>query len=99
MANLKERQERIARYLKKLGLDKKTDLKIILTNRVKYGVAVTTIKLNPNLSDEEFDTNLGHELLHYFGIQHNETSRSIKYHSKSLRKDVLSKLMAELMKS
>ena len=99
MPDLQERQERVDGYLKKLGLDKKTDLKIILTEKVKYGVANTIIKINPNLSDDEFDINLCHELLHYLGIPHNETTRSIRYHSKSLRKDELSKTLAEMVKA
>lgn len=99
MADLKEREERVRLYLKKLGLDKKTDLAIVLTTRVKYGSTHTLIKVNPDLPDDQFDVTLAHELLHYFGIAHNETSRSIKFHSTNLRKDLLSKTLAEMMKS
>lgn len=99
MADLGERQERVKRYLKRLGLDKKTDLAIALTTKVKYGSTRTLIKINPNLPDDQFDVTFAHELLHYFGVPHNETSRSIKFHSSSFRKDLLSKTLAEMMKS
>jgi Zn-dependent peptidase ImmA (M78 family) len=99
MTDLAEREARVKAHLKKLGLDKKTDLKVILTKRVKYGSTRTFIHLNPDLSDDEFDVTLAHELLHYFGIPHNETTRSIRYHSKSLRKDLLSKTLAQMMKA
>lgn len=97
MANFGERQERVRLYLKKLGLDKKTDLAIALTTKVKYGSTHTLIKINPDLSDTEFDITFAHELLHYLGLPHSETTRSIKYHSKSLRRDILSKTLASMM--
>jgi hypothetical protein len=61
MADLRERQERVRLYLKKLGLDKKTDLKVLLVGQtfhfkpVKVGFSLTIIRINPNLSDDEFD--------------------------------------------
>ena len=105
MVELAEREARVKMYLKKLGLDKKTDLKVLLVGQtlhfrpVKVGFSLTIIRINPNLSDDEFDRTLAHELLHYLGIPHNETTRSIHFHSTSLRKDLLSKTLAEMMRS
>ena len=95
---LKERHLRVRRYLNRLGLKNTNDLTVILTDRVKYGVTHTTVRVNPYLSDEVFDTTLAHELLHYFGIPHNESTRHVGFSSNSLRRDLISKAVAKMLR-
>ena len=94
---LKERHLRVRRYLRRLGLKNTSDLTVILTDKVKYGVAHTTIRVNPYLSDEVFDTTFAHELLHYFGVPHNESTRHVKFSSTSLKRDLISKALAKML--
>ena len=94
---LKERHLRVHRYLKRLGLKNTKDLTVILTDRVKYGVAHTTVRVNPFLSDDVFDTTFAHELLHYFGVPHNESARRVGFSSSSLRRDLISKALARML--
>ena len=96
-AKLKERHVRVRKYLKKLGLKNTNDLTVILTDKVKYGVAHTTVRVNPYLSDDAFDTTLAHELLHYFGVPHNESARRVGFSSSSLRRDLISKALARML--
>ena len=93
----RERHLRVRRYLKRLGLKNTKDLTVILTDKVKYGVTHTTVRVNPYLSDEVFDTTFAHELLHYFGVPHNESTRHVKFSSTSLRRDLISKALARML--
>jgi hypothetical protein len=95
---LKERHLRVRRYLNRLGLKNTKDLTVILTDKVKYGVAHTTVRVNPYLSDEVFDTTFAHELLHYFGVPHNESTRHVGFSSNSLRRDLISKAVAKMLR-
>jgi hypothetical protein len=94
---LKERHQRVRRYLRKLGLKNTKDLTVVLTDRVKFGVTHTTVRVNPYLSDEVFDTTFAHELLHYFGVPHNESTRHVGFSSSSLRRDLISKALAKML--
>jgi hypothetical protein len=94
---LKERRIRANKILKKLGLHSKTDLTVILTPRIKYGVSHTTIKVNPYLSDKEFDMTMLHEILHFLGLPHNESTRKIHYSSADLKKDALPLALLQLL--
>lgn len=94
---LKERHLRVRRYLKRLDLKNTKDLTVILTDKVKYGVTHTTVRVNPYLSDEVFDTTFAHELLHYFGIPHNESTRHLGFSSSSLKRDLISKAVARML--
>jgi len=95
--SLSERERRVKRILKKLGLDSRQDLDVHFTDGVKYGQALTIIEINPNLSDKEFDETFAHELLHYLGLEHNETTRQISYSSANPEKDILSKTLAKMV--
>jgi hypothetical protein len=97
MTDLKERERRVKRILKKLGLDSRQDLDVHFTNVIKYGQAITIIEINPDLSDKEFDETFAHELLHYLGLEHNETTRQINYSSANPEKDILSKTLAKMV--
>ena len=92
-----KRKRQIQTALKKLGLTNKTDLDIWLTTSVKHGEHRSTIRLNPNVSDDQFYINLAHELLHYKGVSHNEDTRDIKYSSVDNGKDLLSKTLARML--
>jgi hypothetical protein len=67
-------------------------------DRVKYGIAHTTVRVNSYLSNEVFDTAFAHELLHYFGIPHNESTRHARFSSNSLRRDLISKAVAKMLR-
>jgi Zn-dependent peptidase ImmA (M78 family) len=93
----KKRQRQIKQYLKRLGLDSKTDLEFILTEDIQSAETRSIIRLNPNVSDKEFRHNVAHELLHYLGLNHNEDTRRIHYSSTSTEKDLLSKALAHML--
>lgn len=97
MANLLERERRVKRILKKLGLDTRQDLDVRLTDKIKTGQALTIVEINPDLSDKAFDETFAHELLHYLGLEHNETTRQLSYSSTDPKKDILSKTLAKMV--
>ena len=94
---MKERRRRTIKILKKLGLNSKTDLTVVLTTKTKYGNSHTTIRVNPFLSDKEFDITLLHEILHFLGLPHNESTRHIHYSSTDLKKDALPLALLQLL--
>lgn len=62
------------------------------------GGACMTVRVNPYLSNEVFDTTFAHELLHYFGVPHNESTRHVGFSSNSLRRDLISKAVAKMLR-
>lgn len=97
MVNLEERERRVKRILKKLDLENRQDLEIQLTDEIKHAQALTIIQINPNLPDKAFDVEFAHELLHYLGLPHNETTRQINFSSTDSKRDLLSKALAKMV--
>jgi hypothetical protein len=96
---VKDREAEVKKYLRFLGLDKKTDLMILLDPNIKTGEHSSTISINPNLSDAEFVVTLAHEFLHYKGLPHNCDTIEVYFNSKNLDGDILSKTLAMMLKN
>lgn len=94
---IEKRTKQIEDALKKLGLTDKVDLTIWLTTSIKQADHLSTIRLNPAVSDDQFYINLAHELLHYKGLPHNEDARDVRYSSVDNGKDLLSKTLAQML--
>lgn len=96
MTPVSARQKDVDDALEALGISERS-IEIELTTEVETADCISHIRLNPNLSEDEFWQTFGHELLHDKGIPHNECTRKMGYSSKSLEKDVISAIFDQMI--